>query len=114
VKARTAEAGAETFKRVQRGYCSICGKWGWVRRHHVLTETKVRREGADPWALRNALWIGVGGEGGARYTCDCHANHHAASHEIPLSKVPAAAVRFTYAVLGEARAADYFRRRYAP
>lgn len=112
VKARTPETGEAAFKLVQRGHCSICGKWGWVRRHHVLTESKVRQEGADPWALRNAIIIGVGGEGGARYTCDCHANHHAASRKIPIELVPEDALAFAVDVLGEARAADYFRRRY--
>lgn len=71
--------------------------------HHVLDLQIVRREGGDPWSARNRLDI-----------CEsCHANQHAASRKIPLGLVPAEAVAFAVALLGEHRAAAFFARRYA-
>ena len=101
------DARRDEFKRVVWGYCPVCGTEGRIRRHHVLTEQAVRREGGDPWDLRNSLWIGC------EFTCQCHANHHAASHKIPLALVSDDAIEFVRDLLGFERALMFFARAYA-
>lgn len=96
--------GRKAWQEPQSGFCPVCRRPCWrLHRHHVLLEQIVRREGADVWALRNSMLI-----------CpDCHAAHHAASKKIPLKLVPEAAIAFAVDVLGEHRAARYFKDRYA-
>lgn len=103
----SSEPGYDTFKRWVWGECAGCGKRMLCLRHHVLTERLVRREGGDPWDLRNSVLIGAG------YDCACHKAHHHATRRLPRSKVPAEAVEFAIELLGEARAADYLARHYA-
>jgi hypothetical protein len=107
-RTRTGETGAREFKEVRRGSCEVCGRHGLVRRHHVLLEQIVRREGGDPWALANAMWIGC------ESVCGCHARHHSAFQKIPVRRVPWEAIHFAVRLLGADRAVAYFERRYAP
>jgi hypothetical protein len=72
--------------------------------HHLVYRQHVRREGGDIWDPRNALTI-----------CNrCHASHHQRGRVLPVAMVPEAARAFAVELFGEARAADYFARRYAP
>jgi hypothetical protein len=100
-KPRLNEPGLLEFKQVLYGYCLACGVEGLVRRHHVFHEQHVRREHGNAWDTRNGMWVGVEG-----ITCG--------SRKIPLAQVPDAAVAFVVDLIGEHRAAAYFRRRYAP
>jgi 5-methylcytosine-specific restriction endonuclease McrA len=94
------------WKMPEHGFCQCgCGRFSArLHRHHVLLRQTVRREGADQWSLRNAMLLHP----------DCHAAHHAGQRKILLAQVPESALAFAVDVLGEAGAADYFRRRYAP
>lgn len=100
------EPGRAEYKRVRHGICRVCGRSGLVRRHHVVYEQHVRREGGDPWDTRNALWVGLD------VTCDCHERQHNASMRIPLEVLPEAALAFGVDLFGEARAAEYIARYY--
>jgi hypothetical protein len=88
------------------GPCAACGRYGLLLRHHVVLEQHVRREGGNPWDLRNALALGY-------YACSCHRDHHHAVRRIPIARVPAPAVTFASELLGEPRATDYLRRYYS-
>jgi hypothetical protein len=105
-KVRTPEPGREAWKRARWGHCTVCNRWGRLIRHHILTETRVRREGGDPWALVNSMDLGS--------WCGCHPNHHSAHARIPFDLVPERAVDFARRLLGDDRAALYFARFYAP
>lgn len=83
----------------------MCGIYGLLLRHHVVTEQHVRREGGDPWALANSLGLG--------YRCGCHRLHHAAIERIPASKLTPASIEFAIELLGAAAADAYFDRYYA-
>lgn len=94
----------EIWKTPVGGICS-CGCYEWVprlERHHVLLAQIVRREHGDEWSIANSMLVAE----------DCHLAHHLAVRKIPLDQVPIAAVEFAVDLLGEARAIDYFRRRY--
>ena len=51
----SSEAGYREWKAAMTGECAACGKRGLLLRHHVVTEQTVRREGGDPYDLRNAM-----------------------------------------------------------
>ena len=104
LRKRRAEPGYDVWHRTRYGRCAICGKRGTILRHHVVLEQHVRVEGGNPWDLRNSLDIGS--------RCDCHLNHHFASHRIPFRVVPAAARAFADELLGPGRAELYFQRYY--
>lgn len=101
--AAVSEPGRKEWKRARAGWCDVCGHFSLVLHgHHVLYEQIVRREGGDPWAAENRMDV-----------CSlCHMNHHSGARKIALSKVPARAVAFAVALVGEYRAADFFSRRY--
>lgn len=103
VKRIVPERGREEFKKWRRGTCENCGVWQWTLRHHVVKEQTVRREGGDPWDLRNGMWVGV--------DCDCHRHHTDAFRRIPLVNVPLEALEFAFELLGS-WAADYLLREY--
>lgn len=110
---------AVEFKQIAPGRCACCGKQGWVRRHHVITEQRIRKEGGDEFDLRWGMWIGLGSEAGVLHTCDCHAQHHAALKHgqpwrIPVSAIPDAAIDAAIELLGRDRAALEVSRYYAP
>lgn len=107
-RVKAERPGRVVWKEERTGPCGVCGRRGRLLRHHVVYEQHVRREGGDPWDLRNALDVG-------RY-CDCHDAHHRSGpgrRPIPLAKVPEEAIAFAVDLLGEDRAVDYFRRYYA-
>jgi hypothetical protein len=54
------------------------------------------------------MWVGF------EETCNCHARHSNAFERIPLALVPDAARAFAVELFGEAKAAAYFARFYAP
>lgn len=101
---RQREPGYAEWHEPRSGRCAICGKPGLLLRHHVLYEQHVRREGGDPWDLRNSMDVG-------RY-CTCHADHHAAVRRIPVRLIPQDAQDFIIELLGSARAALYVARYY--
>lgn len=107
-KPKPIEPGQIEFKLVRHGICRVCHVVGLVRRHHIIYEQVVRREGGDPWDPRNGMWVGIEG-----MTCDCHERQHNASQRIPESLLSVAAREFAVELLGEDRAADYLRRLYA-
>jgi hypothetical protein len=100
-----AEPGRESFTAPRFGRCSICNKPGLLRRHHVVLEQHCRAEGADPWDVRNSLWIGDG------RTCHCHRKHHDAVARIPVSKIPDEAIGFAVELYGSGAGA-YLSRYY--
>ena len=67
----------------------------------------VRREGGDPWDLRNALDVGT------EAVCRCHARQHSAFQRIPLSRIPDAALDFIIELLGSERAALWLASHYS-
>jgi 5-methylcytosine-specific restriction endonuclease McrA len=104
---RDEEAGRTAWKEPVKGRCEGCGRRGRLVRHHVVYEQHVRAERGDPWELSNAMLLGV--------FCDCHRKHHEsgpARRPLPLAKVPDAALVFAVDLMGEDRAAEYFRRYY--
>jgi hypothetical protein len=104
---KAEEPGRSIWKAERTGECGVCGRRGKILRHHVVYEAHVRREGGDPWDLRNGMDVG-------RY-CACHRKHHEsgpAREPIPMTKVPEEAVAFAAELMGEDRASDYFIRYY--
>lgn len=67
-------------------------------------EAHVRREGGDPWDLRNSMLLGTG--------CRCHDRHHQAVERIPVRLIPQTAIDFLIELLGPDRAALYTHRFY--
>ena len=99
------EPGRDAWNQRRSGWCETCGSFEYrLHGHHVVYEQIVRREGGDPWSPANRMDL----------CASCHMAHHAAARKIPLSKVSDAALAFAVGLLGEHRAADFFRRRYAP
>lgn len=106
---RKREPGEADWKTPRKGNCGVCGRRGWVIRHHVVYEQHVRREHGDPWDLRNSLDVGV------PLLCDCHAKHHRSGPgrvPIPWDFIPFAAIAFAEELLGRERADAYFERYY--
>lgn len=87
-----------------------------MRRHHVVTENHICREGGDPWDLRWGMWVGA-----FDFVCECHTSHHRAKRRgstelwrIPLNLVPDAAIEAAHELLGMNPAVLYFARFYGP
>lgn len=100
------EPGRCEFKRPYWDFCAGCGKYGLCRRHHVVREQHLRVKKSNPWDLRNGVSIGIEGK-----TCDCHEQHHNASHRLPVRCIPDDALRFVFDLYGE-YGLDYIRREY--
>lgn len=98
----------DEFKTVRDGICRVCGKRGQVRRHHVVTEQEIRKQGGDPWDLRWGMWVGAFDD-----MCTCHRRHHNAVARIPFRIVPEHAIEVALELLGFDRAALYFARFYS-
>lgn len=83
--------------------CAHCGQRGRISGHHVVLEQDVRKEGGDPWDIRNMLPV-------LHY---CHLNHHQGSawQKIAQSQLLPANLEFARDLLGD-RAQDYLDRHY--
>ena len=92
--------------RPRTGKCVVCGRRGPIWFHHIVTRNHVEREGGDVWDFRNALPVG------RPVLCSCHADHHSAKQRIPIYLIPECAHDFAVELLGEDRAAAYWRRYY--
>ena len=106
---RRSEPGYAAWHQPSFGPCAACGIPDRLIGHHVILAQHVRA--LDPglvWALANRLQLGSGAR------CGCHSRHHAAVARLPLSIIPDAALAFASDLLGEAGAADYLARHYAP
>ena len=66
-----------------------------LERHHVIAEQRVRREGGDPWDLRNSWLLGA--------YCKCHSRQTTAAERLPAAKIPPDAVEFGIELLGQER-----------
>lgn len=99
-----ANSGREVWKTPRKGFCAVCGRYGWLVRHHVLYQQHVRREGGDVWALSNAMDLGR--------DCNCHAAHHSGFKRIPVDVIPSAAMDFMVRLLGDDRAQLFVERYY--
>jgi hypothetical protein len=100
-----SEPGFYAWKAPSFGCCAVCGVDGLLIRHHCVTENRVRREGGNPYDLRNALGLGA--------WCPCHRQHHSSAAKLPLSSVPPAAIAFAVELLGQDAAEAYMHRYYA-
>jgi 5-methylcytosine-specific restriction endonuclease McrA len=97
--------GEQAWKRPRWGSCQVCGKKGWLVRHHVVYRQVVEREGGDPWDLDNSMFLGR--------DCRCHGRQHSKHTRLPLEAVPPDAVQFARELLGDDRAREYLARQYA-
>lgn len=90
----------------RRARCINCGKRKYVHDHHLVRESDVRREGGDVDDPRNLAPLCI----------DCHWGHHypgTRDTRLSYSLVPKEAREFAIELFGgEARALDYWRRRY--
>lgn len=104
---RSGEPGYREWHTPIQGECAACGKRGLLLRHHAITENHVRREGGDPWDLRNAIGLGY-------FACSCHREHHQATRRLPISVLGAEAIEFAIELLGAGRADAELERYYSP
>jgi len=103
-----AEEGYAQWKASTFGECAACGQRDRLVRHHVVTESRVRAAGGNPYDLANSLSLGAG------FRCSCHRDHHSACARLPISCLSDDALAFAVDLLGEHQAAEYLRRYYSP